>query len=105
MTLTGGKDEMTWIQTYSGIAFDLLEPTEEMVNKHVVREVDLRLMLTEARDLLGPQVKPWGVDLEPFKVKIEPWSSDKAETVFLYALNGYLGQGSRLGAVLCARGE
>lgn len=57
-----------------------------------VKQADNRLLNTEQRDLMGPQVMPWSVnDLAPaLSRKIEPWSSDMAEELFLrrfYALS------------------
>lgn len=49
-----------------------------------VREMDLRMLMTEARDLLGPPPAPWGIDAKPFDtVQITPWDPSDAEDGFL----------------------
>jgi len=49
-----------------------------------VKQVDLRLLVTERRDLLGDfEAQPWEVDYEPFEDRISAWSIDIAEWKFL----------------------
>lgn len=48
-----------------------------------VHVADLRMLMTEARDLMGPQVEPWGIDAEPYAEPIEPWRPAVAERRFL----------------------
>ena len=51
-----------------------------------VHEIDLRMCLTEQRDLLGPQSKPWGVPGEPYDFEIQARSPGQAacEWIWLY---------------------
>ena len=44
----------------------------------LVVEADLRVLMTEQRDVVGPQVKPWGIG-EPFEWKITSWPTAVAE--------------------------
>ena len=50
-----------------------------------VHEADLRLLATEARDLMAPPPEPWGLDIEPLPRAIEPWAPENAERRFLRA--------------------
>lgn len=51
----------------------------------VVGILDLQALATERRDLMATPPIPWKstVGVEPFPDTIEPWSPDKAETIFL----------------------
>lgn len=56
----------------------------------IVGSIDLRLLITERRDLLGDvQTRPWETDVEPFGpselARIIRWSPDRAEREFLRA--------------------
>ena len=57
----------------------------------VVGEIDLRLLVTERRDLLGGlEVRPWGIDLEPYEdLRITRWSPEAARRAFLGACEEY----------------
>lgn len=50
-----------------------------------IKEVDDRMLLTEQRDLLGPQIEPWNVPATPYEdlVLLDPWSPATAERFFL----------------------
>jgi len=49
-----------------------------------VLEADNRLLVTEARDLMGPPPASWGMeDVVPLAETIEPWSAAEAEQRFL----------------------
>jgi len=48
-----------------------------------VRVADDRLLVTEARDLLGPPPEPWGVSADPLPDPIEPLDPMAAERAFL----------------------
>lgn len=48
-----------------------------------VSYVDLRLLMTEARDVLGPTRIDWRPQVEPFDWKIDPWSPAESEERFL----------------------
>ena len=59
-----------------------------------VGAVDLRMLATEKRDLLGPSPKPWRIDLDgvlAFKETITPWPWYQAERSFLRAFARYFG--------------
>lgn len=49
----------------------------------IVKVVDTVLLLTEQRDLMGRQAKPWKDTAEPLPQPIEPWDSLYAENEFL----------------------
>jgi uncharacterized protein len=56
--------------------------------KRAVREADLKALMTECRDLLGGECRPWGVEfegapVEPWPERITPWDVLKAEKIFL----------------------
>lgn len=48
-----------------------------------VREADDRLLVTEARDLMGPPPQSWGLSAEPLPETIEPRTPAQAEALFL----------------------
>lgn len=48
-----------------------------------VKRADLIALVTEARDLMGPPPKPWGIDVQPLRGKIWPMSPETARTRFL----------------------
>jgi uncharacterized protein len=55
-----------------------------------VKEIDLRLLVTERRDLLrGAETRPWGIDLEPFDFPITRWSGEASRRAFLAACERY----------------
>lgn len=59
-----------------------------------VKLADKLLLATEARDLMSPLHPDWKQPMEPLPFKIEPWSPDKAEDMFMkrfYELWGYVG--------------
>lgn len=55
----------------------------------IVGSIDLRLLISERRDLLGDhQTRPWEIDVEPLTHeigKITRWSADRARLEFLSA--------------------
>lgn len=55
---------------------DALEPP-------IVKTADTILLLTEQRDLMGRQARPWQDQAEPLPAIIEPWDSALAEHEFL----------------------
>jgi len=55
----------------------------EPIQYEAVREVDLILLVTEARDLLGPPPESWGMPQRPLEQKIVPWTAREAERAFL----------------------
>lgn len=48
-----------------------------------VKIMDLRMLLAEARDLLAPPPRPWGIDVEPWPIRIARWQALDARDVFL----------------------
>lgn len=48
-----------------------------------VKHFDTVLLMTEKRDLMCAEPKPWEGTAEPLPKKIKPWSSMKAERVFM----------------------
>ena len=64
--------------------------------RHSVKVVDLRMLATERRDLLGKEAKPWllsvdGATCEPYAERIVPWYISQAEEAFLERYNALLG--------------
>ncbi len=55
----------------------------EPIHYESVREADRTLLVTEARDLLGPPPEPWNMPQIPLEERIEPWPSSQAESAFL----------------------
>ena len=54
----------------------------------IVTTIDLRLLITERRDLLGGvETRPWGIDVEPFErselAPIVRWDADESRRAFL----------------------
>jgi len=77
-------------QWAAATAAELPWPLPERVSAAVSR-ADKRMVLTEARDMLGGQVVPWfpGTDLAPYDdhPPIIPWGWRRAEELWLQALN------------------
>jgi hypothetical protein len=57
-----------------------------------VKEADLRMLATEARDLMSASPVPWSSMPTPYSFIIEPWSSERARAEFLAAFKRYGGQ-------------
>ena len=55
----------------------------ERIQYAVVREADAVLLVTEARDLLGPPPENWEMPQVPLEGRIEPWGPAEAEKAFL----------------------
>jgi hypothetical protein len=49
----------------------------------VVRDADLKILMAEARDLMGNPTD-WSISIKPAKVKIIPMDSESSEEVFLF---------------------
>lgn len=49
-----------------------------------VKQADLILLATEARDLMSEPPAPWELDVPVLPDAIEPWDSDQAEELFLF---------------------
>lgn len=55
-----------------------------------IKEVDSRMLLTEATQLLGlSSPAEWGYTLDPYDIEIVPWTPDLAKDAFLEAFNRY----------------
>jgi uncharacterized protein len=48
-----------------------------------VKRADEILLITEQRDLMGPQIEPWAVTAEPLPYRLIPWPWYTAELQFL----------------------
>jgi hypothetical protein len=57
----------------------------------IVKSIDLRMLVTERRDLFsGREVRPWGIDAEPFEdLRITRWSPEISRRMFLAACEAY----------------
>ena len=67
-------------KTLSMIAqrFDLSWPMPDEIH-----EADNRMLVTESRDIMGGQIEPWGLAVEPYELVIVSWSPSLAERAFL----------------------
>jgi hypothetical protein len=55
----------------------------EAIDYAAVREADMRLLMTEARDVMGGQVVNWEVEEAALEERIVPVSWEEAERMFL----------------------
>lgn len=51
-----------------------LESVEPLIYSPEVRRMDLAMLATEARDLMGPAPEPWGLEVEPLPMIIPTWA-------------------------------
>lgn len=58
----------------------------EMLHHPAVRQADLRMLMTERRDLMHTAKLGWNISAEPYPTVIVPWSAYKAEQEFLARL-------------------
>ena len=72
-----------------------LQPCEDPPE---VKDADLRLLMTEKRDVLNASPYDWGINAKPYDIHIDPWAPDKARDEFLYRLKRF--KGLRLPALL-----
>lgn len=68
------------------LGFLSLEP---LIYSREVRAMDLGMLMSEKRDLVGPEPMPWGLDgIEPAsQERIVPWPSDLAKRMFVERFN------------------
>ncbi len=60
-----------------------LLPLCELIDAPEVKEADLRMLMTEKRDLMGPEPKPWGFNEKPYDFTItDIWEPIYAEKRF-----------------------
>ena len=57
----------------------------EAKSRQVIKNIDLRMLKTEARDLLGPAPRAWCVLEKPYSKSIGPWLPSYAESTFMSA--------------------
>jgi uncharacterized protein len=82
--------EMTtsWAQLekqHADVIFEALKlpKIRPLVDSPEVKLTDVRMLLTEKRDLMGPEPQPWGFTEQPFKFKIvDIWEPAYAEKRF-----------------------
>lgn len=60
-----------------------LSSFEPLIYSREVCETDLRMLLTEKRDLCSLEPEPWGIPVEPYAATITPWAPHVAESSFL----------------------
>lgn len=54
-----------------------------LINGPQVKLMDTQMLMTEKRDLMGPEPEPWGIDIQPLDYIIpEAWEPRKAEKLF-----------------------
>ncbi len=72
------------LQHYSGV----MEPQE-------VKDVDVKMLVTEARDLLGLFPNPWGMDVEPYgDMALVPMTPEQSEREYIRVFEELLIRGS-----------
>lgn len=77
-------DALSWEELEAQHADIILEALglssiRPLLDSPEVREMDLRMLMTEKRDLMGPEPKPWGINVEPLDFRItEIWSPTRA---------------------------
>lgn len=59
-----------------------LSDIRALIDSDEVHEADLRMLMTEKRDLLGPEPAPWNIDVKPYSFCISPWDWQTAEYQF-----------------------
>lgn len=76
--LAGYRDveESNWLAIAKRFAIDPVLPQS-------VKDADARMLLTEQRDLLGRQSRPWEDVAPPYDFVITPWSPKVAKAAFL----------------------
>ncbi len=68
-----------------------LRSIRPLIDAPEVRLMDLRMLMTEKRDMASPEPQPWGIDVEPLGIQIRPWSATESERRFIesyYRLTG-----------------
>jgi hypothetical protein len=86
----GGGDAFRKLDEMSEAAVDKRWPLDAPLDEWdtwAVRQADLQALVTERRDLLGGEAKPWGIDVEPWPEKIVAWTVSVAEGTFLNTFN------------------
>jgi uncharacterized protein len=59
----------------------------DLLHHPAIVRADLRMLMTEARDLLGPPPQPWGISATPYDdTRIVPLRAAEAEELYLEAL-------------------
>ncbi len=86
---TDGAPGMSWHQLCAehnaAIHIALKTPVEVLkyVGQPVVKDCDLRMLMTEKRDLMGPEPHPWGFEQQPYDFRIiDIWDPVWAEEQF-----------------------
>lgn len=60
-----------------------LSSIRPLIDSKEVHEMDLRMLATEKRDLMGPEPQPWNLPVEPLEMKILTcWKPADAERYF-----------------------
>jgi hypothetical protein len=61
-----------------------LSSIRKLIDCPEVRQMDLRMLMTEKRDLASPEPEPWGIDAQPLEgLSItECWSATRAAGEF-----------------------
>lgn len=54
---------------------------------HQVKEVDMRMLATEKRDIMRPCIESWGPLPEPYEERIEPMQPERVEGMFIELFN------------------
>lgn len=91
VVLTDREDETcTWgelCDQHADAMFAALGLTElrPLLQSPEVHDMDLRMLLTEKRDLMGQEPVPWGIPGEPLPFKIDPvWDYSECRERFTY---------------------
>lgn len=80
-----------WIQQYREIEHNLEKVIaaafDVSFSDPLIKQADNIMLLTEARDLLGPQTYPWSVCATPADFVVSPWAPSHAEIQFTAYFN------------------
>lgn len=89
---TGSEPWLAWTELedqHARVIFSALGVSDllPLLDSPEIHEADLRMLMTEKAQLLGPSPAPWGIDAQPYEdMRIKPWTWDRAEYLFNRAL-------------------
>lgn len=99
--MTGDLGAMTWSDLeaqHADVIFEALglSSLRPLIDSPEVHKMDLQMLMTEKRDLMGPEPEPWGIDVEPLEYKIAGcWDYQAANDLFTNTFRRLLRVGAR----------
>ncbi len=88
VNLAVGEGQVTWVDLenqHAKVIFEALDLTSvlPLISSKEVKKMDLQMLMTEKRDLMGPEPESWGIDVEPLDIRInEVWTAKRAKEAF-----------------------